>query len=300
VESETLQLVLIGGAQRSVTTLLQTLLANAAGAPVLPEAHILCDLMASFKRAKDAPKKTQFYYASGEDLLTFFRACAERHVADLAQRVGGAEILVLKDPNFAQVDAEAASMLPSAIRIVCIRDPRDIAASFLKIGQRETQAEAGKYRRRDIHFIGKKIVTSYAGLLADPSAKDIHCVRYEELVEAPAKTLQAIASATGLKLSLDRIDNPVWLEAEARHEEAWISPLEEQKPSAESVGAYRTAMRPREIALIEQICAPVMNFAGYEPSSLPAPQSANGPAKLARDIVNRIRRGYWSYRARFP
>jgi hypothetical protein len=292
--------VLIGGAQRSGTTLLQTLLANAASSPVLPEAHILCDLMASFRRAKEAPKKTEFYYASGDDLLAFFRACAERHISDLARRVGGADILVLKDPNFARFDAEAAAMLPTAIRIICLRDPRDIAASFLKIGRRQTEGEAGKYRRRDIHFIGKKIVESYAGLARDPSPGNRHFIRYEELAEAPARVLRTLANVTGLTLSLDHIDSPVWLEAEARHEEAWISPLENQKPSTESVGAYREVMRPREIALIERICTPVMSFGGYEPSASPTTGVLTGPAKLARDVVHRIRRGYWSYRARVP
>ena len=145
------------------------------------------------------------------------------------------------------------------------------------------------------HFV---LMTDRAHMPKQTSIPKLQC--YEELVEAPAKTLQTLASATGLKLSLDRIDNPVWLEAEARHEEAWISPLEEQKPSTESVGAYRDVMRPREIALIEQICAPVMSFGGYEPSSSPATGALTGPMKLARDVMNRIRRGYWSYRARFP
>jgi hypothetical protein len=300
VENQAVQVVLIGGAQRSGTTLLQTLLANAASSPVLPEAHILCDLMAAFKRAKDAPKKTEFYYASGDKLLAFFRSCAERHMADLAQRLGGPDILVLKDPNFARFDAEVSSILPKAIRVICLRDPRDIAASFLKIGRRQTEGEAGKYRRRDIHFIAKKIVEAYAGLTRDPLPRNLHFVRYEELAETPAKVLQDLASTTGLRLSLDRVDNPVWLKAEARHEEAWTSPLEEQKPSTESVGAYRDEMRPREIAIIEQICAPVMSFAGYEPSSLRASRVLTGPTKLASDFLDRVRRSYWAYRARFP
>ena len=299
MESKGGKLVLIGGAQRSGTTLLQTLLANALDTPVLPEAHILCDLMASFKRAKDAPKKTGYFYASAENLLDFFRACAERHIADIENRVGDAQALVLKDPNFVQFDEEAADMLPQAIRIVCLRDPRDIAASFLRIGQRETQGEAGKYRRRDLHFIGKKIVDSY-GRLAERRSPSMHFIRYEELTERPKRTLQALASDAGLALSPDRIDKPVWLEAEARHDDAWISALEERTPSTESVGVYRTVMSPREIALIEQICGSVMDFAGYERSSFPASRAMDVPTKLARAIVNRIRRGYWSYRARFP
>ncbi len=154
-----MQVVLIGGAQRSGTTLLQTLLANALAAPVLSEAHILCDLLAAYKRAKSTPRKTQYYYKTDGDLLAFFQDCAKRHIADLTRNVGGASALVLKDPNLIQVDAEAVAVLPGAIRIACLRDPRDIAASFLRIGHREQPEGApGKYRRRDIDFIGKKIL----------------------------------------------------------------------------------------------------------------------------------------------
>jgi MoxR-like ATPase len=42
-----MQLILVGGAQRSGTTLLQTLLVNALQSPNLPEAHILSDILGS-------------------------------------------------------------------------------------------------------------------------------------------------------------------------------------------------------------------------------------------------------------
>ena len=82
-----MRLILIGGAQRSGTTLLQTLLANALNAPILPEDHILCDLLTSYKRAKDAAKKTHFFYGSDASLLAFFRSCADRHVAEVAKSI---------------------------------------------------------------------------------------------------------------------------------------------------------------------------------------------------------------------
>ena len=64
-------------------------------------------------------------------------------------------------------------MFPDAIRIVCLRDPRDIAASFLRIGQRQQEeGKASKYQQRDIHFIANKILASYAPLMkgAQPPA----------------------------------------------------------------------------------------------------------------------------------
>lgn len=286
------KLVLIGGAQRSGTTLLQTLLANASGAPVLPEAHILCDMLASYKRAKVAANKTRYFYRSDEALLAFFQFCANRHVADIFENIGANAVLVLKDPNLVQVDAEAASVLPDAIRIICLRDPRDIAASFLRIGQRERpEGQAGKYRRRDIHFIGKKIIGSYEPVMRGDEPSRVHLVRYEEMVTKPTAALETLARDTGLVLSLDHIDSPVWLEAEARHEASWISELEGQRPSPASVGAYKTVMRPNEVALIEQICSPFMAWAGYERSTSQILPPEWSPANLARGVLNWVRRG---------
>ena len=83
-----MQLIIIGGAQRSGTTLLQTLLANALNAPLLPEAHILCDILAAYKRAKEFGHKTHFFYATQNDLSSFFQSISERHISDIIARVG--------------------------------------------------------------------------------------------------------------------------------------------------------------------------------------------------------------------
>ncbi len=290
--ADTVHVVLVGGAQRSGTTLLQTLLANSLGTPVLPEAHILCDLLAAFQRARSTPRKTQYYYKTDGELLTFFQDCANRHIADLRRNVGAASVLVLKDPNLIQADAEAAAVLPGAIRIACLRDPRDIAASFLRIGEREhPEGAPGKYRRRDIDFIGKKILGSYGALMQAGAAKDVILVRYEDVVTKPRETLAELARETGLPLSPDRIDTMEWLEAESRHDPAWITELEEKGPSAASVGAYKTVMRPSEIALTEEICAPLMAWAGYE-SAMPRISSAGwGLTRLPRTLVRRMRGG---------
>lgn len=293
-----MRLILIGGAQRSGTTLLQTLVANALDAPVLPESHILCDILAAYKRAKDAGQKTRYFYGTDAALLAFFQSCATRHIADIAETIGAKSVLVLKDPNLVQVDAEAAAIFPDAIRIVCLRDPRDIAASFLRIGQKEQpKGQPGKYRRRDIDFIGKKILGSYAPLMRGDETSSLHLVRYEDVAANPRETLQKLARATGLVLSLERTDNPVWLDADARHEASWISELEGRGPSSASVGAYKTVMRPNEIALTEQICSPYMAWAGYERSAAgasPARWSLTG----LRHLVRWIKRRYWSFRER--
>jgi Sulfotransferase family len=286
-----MQLVLIGGAQRSGTTLLQTLLANALGARLLPEAHMLCDILMAYKRAKEQWRKTRFFYPTENDLLDFFRSFASRHVEDLARSAASPSILVLKDPNFVQVLAEATSLFPNAVRIVCVRDPRDIAASFLQIGQREPEKERpSRYTRRDVHFIAKKVLLSYAPLLETPEPANIVLVRYEELAAEPRATLEALSRDSRLELSYNRIDEPVWLAADARHDPAWVSELEGRKPSPDSVGAFKTVMELPEIKIVQQTCATLMERFGYDPVSTERPPPPTVAGRLRRFVKRKWRK----------
>jgi hypothetical protein len=259
-----MRLILIGGAQRSGTTLMQTLLANAAESPILPEAHILSDILASYKRAKEFGKKTHFFYPSDDDLRAFFQSFADRHIADVVAAAKPRDVLVLKDPHFAQTMDEASVLLPGAVRIVCLRDPRDIAASFIQIGQRQSSAKPTKYEKRDISYISHKILGSYR-LMTESVEPNAFIVRYEELAANPKATLEKLARDSGLKLSFDRIDQPVWLDFQARHETSWISELEGGKASPASIGSFQRVLRGDEIAVVQHICGPIMSRYGYTP-----------------------------------
>lgn len=273
-----MQLILIGGGQRSGTTLLQTLLANALGSPNLPEAHILSDILAAYKRAQEFGNKTGFFYPTDDSLLSFFRSFAERHVADIAAG-DNRSALVLKDPNFIQTLDEAAAIFPQAIRIVCMRDPRDIAASFVQIGSR--QNKPGKYKKRDILFISKKILASYQPLLPGIPA-GVVMVRYEDLASDPKASLQALGRDAGLKLSLDRIEDAAWLDAPARHEAAWISELEGAKPSPASIGSFKRVLLDEEVAVVQRVCQPIMSQFAYTPTDEAEPRRWAGIRRLFR------------------
>jgi len=260
-----MQLVLIGGAQRSGTTLLQTLLASALDSPNLPEAHILSDILAAYKRAKEFSKKTRFFYATSNDLRNFFDTFAQRHLADVVVSTNPGAVLVLKDPNFVQVLDELSDLLPHCLRIVCVRDPRDIAASFVQIGQRQDDPSAGRYKKRDISFISKKILASYQPLMDAGEPPNTWIVRYEELASDPKRSLQALARDTGLELSLELVQHPTWLEGQARHEASWVTELEGGKPSPSSIGSFVRVLREEEIAVVQRICEPIMIRFGYAP-----------------------------------
>jgi hypothetical protein len=259
-----MQLILVGGAQRSGTTLLQTLLVNALQSPNLPEAHILSDILAAYKRAKEFGNKTGYFYATDGDLRSFFQTFAERHIADIVANAKPSAVLVLKDPNFIQVLHEAEDLFPHSVRIVCMRDPRDIAASFVQIGQRQQSGapKPGKYERRDINFISKKILASYQPLLRGATPNAV-MVRYEAIASDPKASLEALARDAGLKMHLDRIERPVWLDAEARHEASWVTELEGAEASPASIGSFKRVLTGEEVAMVQEICEPIMSRFGY-------------------------------------
>ena len=80
---------------------------------------------------------------------------------------------------------------------------------------------------------------------------------------------ERLAQDAGLEFSLDRIEHPAWLAADARHQASWITPLEGQKPSAKSIGAFKRVLRRDEVALVQKICEPIMKRFAYPPVQTP-------------------------------
>jgi hypothetical protein len=284
-----MRIVIVCGAQRSGTTLTQTLIANALpNAPLLPEAHIPHDLLRSWKRAKDQWAKTSRIYQTEQDALHYFQGAMSTHLNDIAARHADAEYLILKDPNFIDVLPEIAEIIPSAKTLICIRDPRDIVASFLKIGQRDAERkQKTRYSRREIRFICDKIKSSYQPVIDSDVPAGASLVRYEDIVTDAAETLRRIARDTGLPLDPGRLNSLKWLEDEYRHQETWRTELEGGPPTARSVGSFRQSLSLYERAQVQMSCHTLIRKLRY---------TNDAEDKSARTLHDRIRR--WVRRRR--
>jgi hypothetical protein len=274
-----MQIVVIGGAQRSGTTLVQTLIANALpNAPLLPESHILLDLLSTWKRAKSEWGKTSRLYATRAQAEHYFSSVVATHIADIQSRYPATEYLVLKDPHLIEMMVEIDELLPGSTRVACLRDPRDIVASYLKIGAREfALARETRYSRREIDFICKKINRSYAQFIANALPPDVAIVSYEEIASAPTETLRRLAAETGLPLNPVRLDNLVWLEDEYRHQqEAWRTELEGRPPTPDHVGNFRQLLDSKEIAQVERVCRQLLDRLSLGPEGNGARETIDG------------------------
>jgi hypothetical protein len=287
-----MRIIVIGGSQRSGTTLVQTLIANALpNAPILPESLIVSDLLRAFKRIKSGWAKASRIYETVDDAAHFIRSAAEIHIGDIKSRFGDIEHLVLKDPNFLDVLSELAEVLPEATRIICVRDPRDIAASFIKIGRRQALArERTIYSRRRIDSICKKINAAYQPLLDGSAPQGCFLVRYEEVAAHPGEALRRLSSQTGLPLNPDNYGDLVWLEDESRHKESWRTPLEGGPPTPESIGSYQNELSPPERFYVELHCRSLIDRFGYKAS--PESQSLSESfVERTKSLLRRIRDG---------
>jgi hypothetical protein len=101
-------------------------------------------------------------------------------------------------------------------------------------------------------------------------------VRYEAIAGDPKGSLAALARDTGLKTHLDRIERPVWLDAEARHAASWVTELEGAEASPASIGSFKRVLTGEEVAMVQEICEPIMSQFGYEPWRRLAPGSLFG------------------------
>jgi hypothetical protein len=147
---------------------------------------------------------------------------------------------------------------------MCVRDPRDIVASFIRIGERQVRLrQETRYSRREISFICKKINASYQTILNDDMPAGVTLVRYEDVVTDPASTLRHLADETGLPLEPAQLDSLTWLEGESRHQEAWQTELEGNPPTPRNVGAFRQLLSLKEKAQVQESCGPLIRKFRY-------------------------------------
>jgi len=144
---------------------------------------------------------------------------------------------VFKEPRLLNVLDLVNGIFGSGNVVVIIRDPLDIAASFIQIGEREIAdgVRNSKYARRDLAFICKKIEHSLLNVIQCAS-KAFHLVRYEDLVDDWSGTVSQLCH--GLRVNFDISRTIRWLPDERLHKATWTAPLVGGAVAASSVGSH--------------------------------------------------------------
>ena len=267
----------VGGGARTGTTLMQILLSQAETTnDMAPEAHYLRCLISAYRLAKNSlTHQIPQFFDDAEDFRTFNAGIVERFVTRTRRRFSGARHLVLKDPEMTKSFPELFELMPSARFVCMVRDPRDVAASLLRVGEKmlakgRNDFVAAATRARDIGRLCRYFKGFYAPLWEERDERFWErtlFVRYEDLVSNPEGVLEDVRDFTGLDLSnVSRSDDfdTGTVDYSSRTDSPWFSKLYGKGISGARIGIHAEALTSEEIALVEHLCADFFKLFSYE------------------------------------
>lgn len=273
----------VGGAQRSGTTLLQGLLCSGETTnPLIYECFLFEYLINSYVRGKrNFEHHGKPYFGDLQSYRAYYARSAGDFLEQTRARYAPAQHLVLKETTLTREFPDIFELLPDTKFIVSVRDPRDVVASLIKVGER--MRDGGKdnwYLNRDMKQFARDYKSFYQRALKekDPAfRKNLLFVKYENLVNQPEAELAKILDFTGLELP--RLQDGVWqrndwdfkgMESWEPHR-PWSSELWGKAVSKARIGSYREVLTDAEIAALEAECADVFHIFGYGKSDETAP-----------------------------
>jgi hypothetical protein len=197
--------VFIGGAARSGTTLLQSILcADEDANPLVREAQWITHFARLYRWSKDNFAAIQNdYFASPEECRDFHAKLLTQFLAQASQRLGERPCLVLKNPEMTALFGDLRELATEAKFAVMMRDPRDIIASMLEVREKfdRQKKTAPIPLERDMKSLSLRVRSYYAPFADTSLREDTLFVRYEDLTHNPQHEVQRLRNFTGLALA---------------------------------------------------------------------------------------------------
>lgn len=269
-----MRFIFTGGSQRSGTTLLQKFLClDSATTPKLAEASYLRTLLQAYSQGKDDfEHDTQSYFSHIEDFRSFNAGIVYSFLNRTLAQFPDAHTLVLKEPHLTQLFPVVFELVPEAQFILTMRDPRDIMASMIDVGNRmKQQGQQHFFQQRNIEYLSNYIKSFYAPTLNNQDqAYRNRCLtlRYEDLVNNTTDIKQKIALFTGLAMDFDEnvklnANHHTDMKENQSRYQPWITDNNDKDINDSSIGRYKSVLTDTEIKQANQHCADILQLFQY-------------------------------------
>jgi protein-tyrosine sulfotransferase len=295
------RLILVGGAARSGTTLIQNMLDCHPDILGGPEFLHLKEIVNLRKQLFASVKKEWIdLYCSCEQVDAYLSDFIDKLLLPLADQ-GGKHFLSEKTPDNTLVFPQLAELLPGAHFIQIIRDPRAVIASMLEVGRRSRlKGIKSQSFTRNVRSAISYIRHCYnSGAEAAKIAPDrFLTVTYERLVSEPEPVTRDICQFLGLEWSPEMLSP-----GEKKHlgekaitqksNEIWYTKKQYYKnPEASRINKWEETLSPLQLVTIQKGLGhhPAMSKYGYNLSVDRLPMLKRLSANIGADGYRLLRR----------
>jgi hypothetical protein len=157
-----------------------------------------------------------------------------------------------------------AEMYPGAREVILVRDFRDMLCSIIAFNRKRGYEAFGRAEARsDAEYVETTVANSARRLSRRlrERGEAAHLVRYEDLIQEPAATLEATMRFLGLDASKEAVA--------ATLERAEAESLDEHRTTAKasaSIGRWKQDLSPELTEVCAEVLDPVLTEFGYEPT----------------------------------
>jgi len=213
---------------------------------------------------------------------TVIAPIAELYRAEAA--FDGANMVFVKENHTARFADVLQRQLPGCRFVYMVRDPRDVAASYLATDS----MPGGVERAIDVWATDQ---AENLRLQQNSSNQTLHALRYEDLLADAPGCLSQISAFLGLEydpamLAFHRDDRT---RRNAKRIDAWKN-LAKPVLSGNS-GKYRQSLSAAEIEYIELHCHALMRAFGYTPDIVTNPPESGAVAQRCAELLPQLRPG---------
>jgi hypothetical protein len=269
-------MIIVGGSQRSGTSATQQLLCQLPEAnPYLYEASFLRMQVACYADAKASFSNNHASYFGDMLQLRNFQAGVVSAFLDHTTRIhGNCEHLILKEPHLTMYWPDLYELVPDVWFLMMIRDPRDVIASMIQVGERQKQlGQDYMFTDRNIRRLCEHFVAFYRPSfeVTDADFRDrLAVLHYENVVNDPRTALEQIAGFTGISFdSVDPGESPDHgmvdqdVISGSRHFQPWATEVNGKQITPSRIGRYQEVLTQEETRLVEEYCADYFEWFGY-------------------------------------